>query len=75
MCWQPWDSWGKTRLLIQQWRLAMVIVAVVAAMITPTIDPFSMMVVMAPLVILYFLSIGMAMLAQRAHGRREAAVN
>jgi sec-independent protein translocase protein TatC len=62
-----------SRVLIQQWRLAMVIVAVVAAMITPTIDPFSMMVVMAPLIILYFLSIGMAMLAQSGRARRLAA--
>jgi sec-independent protein translocase protein TatC len=61
-----------SQLLIQQWRLAMVIIAVVAAMITPTIDPFSMMVVMAPLIILYFLSIGMAMLAQRSRARRLA---
>ncbi len=61
-----------SQLLIQQWRLAMVIVAVVAAMITPTIDPFSMMVVMAPLIILYFMSIGMAMIAQRSRARRLA---
>jgi sec-independent protein translocase protein TatC len=60
------------QLLKQQWRLAMVIVAVVAAMITPTIDPFSMMVVMVPLIILYFMSIGMAMIAQRGRARRLA---
>lgn len=60
------------RLLTQQWRLAMVIIAIAAAMITPTIDPFSMMVVMAPLIILYFLSIGMAALAGRARSRRIA---
>lgn len=62
-----------SHLLAQQWRLAMVIIAVVAAMITPTIDPFSMMVVMAPLIILYFLSIGMAALAGRARARRLEA--
>ncbi len=61
------------RLLTQQWRLAMVIIAIAAAMITPTIDPFSMMVVMAPLIILYFLSIGMAALAGRARSRRLEA--
>lgn len=62
-----------SRFLRQQWRLAMVIIAVVAAMITPTIDPFSMMIVMAPLIILYFMSIGMAALAQRGRERRLAA--
>jgi sec-independent protein translocase protein TatC len=62
-----------SRTLAQQWRLAMVIIAVVAAAITPTIDPFSMMIVMAPLIVLYFMSIGMAALAQRARARRLAA--
>lgn len=61
------------RFLTQQWRLAMVIIAVAAAAITPTIDPFSMMVVMAPLILLYFLSIGMAALAQRSRSRRLEA--
>lgn len=63
----------QSRTLAQQWRLAMVVIAVVAAAITPTIDPFSMLIVMAPLVILYFMSIGMAALAQRGRQRRLAA--
>ena len=62
-----------SRFLIQQWRLAIVIIAVLAAAITPTIDPFSMMLVMAPLIILYFLSIGMAALAQRGRSRLAEA--
>ena len=63
------------RFLIQQWRLAMVIIAVAAAAITPTIDPFTMMVVMAPLIFLYFLSIGLAALAERSRRRRlESAI-
>ena len=61
------------RLLTQQWRLAMVIIAIAVAMIISIIDLFSMMVVMAPLIILYFLSIGMAALAGRARSRRIAA--
>ncbi len=39
------------------WRVAIVGIAVVAAVITPTIDPVNMMIVMAPLVGLYGLSI------------------
>ena len=39
------------------WRLAVVVIAVVAALITPTIDPFTMLIVMAPLLGLYLLSI------------------
>jgi len=40
-----------------------VIIAVVAAIITPTVDPFNMMLVMAPLILLYFFSILLAKLA------------
>ena len=53
-----------TSTLAKQWRLAMVIIAVAAAVITPTVDPISMSIVMAPM-ILYFLSIGLAKIAQR----------
>jgi sec-independent protein translocase protein TatC len=42
------------------WRLAIVIIAVVAAMITPTIDPVNMLIVMGPLLALYVLSIFLA---------------
>ncbi len=55
----------RARVLAQQWRLAVVIIAVVAAMITPTIDPVNMALVMGPLIVLYFLSIGLAHVARR----------
>jgi sec-independent protein translocase protein TatC len=45
------------RLLLRAWRIAIVIIAVIAAAITPTVDPFNMMLVMGPLIGLYFLSI------------------
>lgn len=56
------------KLLAAQWRLAVVIIAVVSAMITPTVDPVSMGLVMGPLLILYVLSIGLAYLARRNRG-------
>jgi len=52
--------------LAQQWRIAIVVIAVLAAVITPTVDPVSMSLVMAPMVALYFLSIGLAHIAQRS---------
>ncbi len=55
----------QARTLAQQWRLAIVIIAVIAAMITPTVDPVSMTIVMAPLIVLFFLSVGLAFIAQR----------
>jgi sec-independent protein translocase protein TatC len=49
--------------LLKGWRFAIVIIAVVAAVITPTVDPFNMALVMAPLILLYFLSVFLARLA------------
>jgi len=51
--------------LLNQWRLAVVIIAVAAATITPTVDPVNMSIVMGPLILLYFISIGLASFAQR----------
>ncbi len=55
----------KARSLAAQWKFAIVIIAVIAAIITPTVDPVNMGLVMAPMIILYFISIGLAFLAQR----------
>jgi sec-independent protein translocase protein TatC len=59
------------RVLAEQWRLAIVLMAVLAAMITPTVDPISMMLVMGPMIILYFLSIGLALMAERTRASRR----
>ena len=50
--------------LLKWWRFAVVGAAIVAAVITPTVDPFNMALVMGPLILLYFLSIFMARLAR-----------
>jgi len=55
----------KARTLVSQWRLAIVIIAVLAAVITPTVDPVNMGLVMSPMIVLYFISIGLAYIAQR----------
>lgn len=52
--------------LVQHWRIAIVVIAILAAVITPTVDPVSMSLVMAPMVALYFMSIGLARIAQRS---------
>jgi sec-independent protein translocase protein TatC len=56
------------RTLLRGWRFAILIIAVIAAAATPTIDPINMGLVMLPMIVLYFLSIGLAVLAGR--GRR-----
>jgi sec-independent protein translocase protein TatC len=50
--------------MLAVWKFAIVGIAVLAAFITPTPDPFNMALVMAPLVSLYFLGIFFARLAQ-----------
>ncbi len=56
-------------MLRSQWRAAIVIIAVLAAMITPSIDPVTMLLTMAPLVVLYILSIFLARIGQRQFER------
>ncbi len=52
------------KTLLKQWRLAVVIISVLAALITPTVDPVNMALVMGPMTGLYFLSILFSWLAQ-----------
>jgi sec-independent protein translocase protein TatC len=62
----------KPRILLNQWRLAVVIIAVIAAAITPTVDPVNMGLVMIPMTLLYFISIGLSYIAYAGRRRREA---
>ncbi len=57
-------------VLLKNWRLAIVGSAIAAALITPTIDPVNMMLVMGPLLTLYLLSILLVVV-----GRRLARLN
>lgn len=59
--------------LRHQWRVATVGIAVLAAVITPSIDPVTMLLTMAPLFLLYLLSIGLAAIGQRQYERSAAA--
>jgi sec-independent protein translocase protein TatC len=51
--------------LAKQWRIALVVIAVIAAVATPTPDPINMGLLMVPLFLLYWLSVFLAMLAGR----------
>ena len=59
----------KPEFLKQQWRLAIVIIAILAATVTPTVDPVNMALVMLPMSLLYFISIGLSYIAYA--GRRK----
>jgi len=55
----------QAKSLIRGWRFAILGIAILAAVITPTIDPVNMALVMVPMIVLYFISIVLAALAQR----------
>jgi sec-independent protein translocase protein TatC len=60
----------RTRTLWEGWRIAIVAIAVLAAAVTPTVDPVNMGLVMAPMIVLYLISILLAAIAERGRRRR-----
>ena len=61
----------KPQVLIKQWRLALIIIAIIAAVITPTTDMGTMALVMTPMAGLYFVSILLSQIAYLA--RKKSA--
>jgi sec-independent protein translocase protein TatC len=62
----------KPKFLAQQWRLAIVLIAIIAAAITPTVDPVNMGLVMIPMILLYFVSIGLSFIAYAGRRKKNA---
>ena len=54
----------RSAFLVKYWRYAVVIITVLAMVVTPSNDPFSMIVMAVPLVILFFLSIFLVKLVE-----------
>lgn len=54
-----------SRMLRSYWRQAVVFLAIVAAVVTPSNDAFSMLMMCIPLIVLYGLSIGLVKLVER----------
>ncbi len=61
----------KPQILARHWRVAIVVISIVAAAITPTVDPVNMGLVMLPMTLLYFISIALSYAAYA--GRRSPA--
>jgi len=59
------------KALLGFWRQAVVIIAIIAAAITPTVDPVNMSLVMAPLLVLYAISVGLAFALYRPRAPRD----
>jgi sec-independent protein translocase protein TatC len=62
----------KPKVLAEQWRIAIVVISIFAAAVTPTVDPINMGLVMLPMTLLYFISIGLSYVAYA--GRRRSAL-
>ena len=60
------------KTILQGWRLAVVVAAFIGALSTPVADPTSMFLLMIPLLVLYFVALGIAALRDRFAGRRQA---
>ena len=61
--------------LMKQWRYSTVIIFVIAAVITPSGDPYSMMALALPMMIFYIVSIVIGLVVQRRKRAAEAAAN
>lgn len=59
------------KALLKQWRIAIVVIAILAAVITPTGDPINMSILMLPLLCLYLLSVVFAWAARRKENMVE----
>ncbi len=53
------------KMLLKQWRIAVVVIAVIAAVVSPTVDPVNMGLLMLPLFALYILSVLLAFTAKK----------
>ena len=60
------------KTLLKHWRIAVLVIAILAAAITPTVDPVNMSLVMGPMILLYFSSIGLGYLALIGRTKRAA---
>ncbi|MEP7368508.1 MAG: twin-arginine translocase subunit TatC [Dermatophilaceae bacterium] len=59
------------RIMLKGWRVAVLLIFVFAAMMTPTPDAWTMLVLAMPMVGLYFAAVGVAALLDRRRARKQ----
>jgi len=59
------------RIMLKGWRIAVILIFVFAAMMTPTPDAWTMLVLALPMVGLFYAAVGVSMLLDRRRARRE----
>lgn len=62
---------GKT--ILKSWRVAIIVIVLFAAITTPAADLWSMFLLAAPMVVLFFIAVGIALLHDRRADKRRAA--
>ena len=62
-----------SKTLLRNWRQAIVVCAILAMVITPTVDPINMTLLMVPLILLYFVSILFAKFAEKSSEKEDAS--
>lgn len=60
------------RIMLKGWRVAVFLIFLFAAIMTPTPDAYTMIFMAVPLVVLFFLAVGVAALVDRRRARRAA---
>jgi len=65
-------GWVTAKQLLQNWRYAVVVCAILAMLITPTVDPVNMTILMIPLIALFFISILFAQIAEKSRKRAHS---
>lgn len=64
-----------TKNILNSWRIAVFVIALIAALATPTADPMSMFLVMIPLVALYFLAAAVTAINDKRRAKRDAKID
>ena len=59
------------RIMLKGWRVAVILIFLFAAMMTPTPDAWTMLVLAMPMVGLFYAAVGVAILLDRRRARRE----
>lgn len=59
------------KFLTEHWRVAVIVIAFLAAAVTPTVDPVNMGLVMLPMILLYFVGIGFSHLGIAMRRRKQ----
>ncbi len=60
------------RIMLKGWRISVFLICLFAAIMTPTPDPWTMLFMAIPMVLLFFIAVGIALLFDRSRARRRS---